>query len=101
MTDEPRGFERCFPEIESRAARMHRAPRCGARNRTGQPCRAPAIRDKKRCQMHGGKSTGPRTAEGLARSKRSKWVHGYYSAEAIAERKEARRVVAAIEKLTD
>jgi hypothetical protein len=51
--------------------------------------------------MHGGKSTGPRTVEGLARSKRSTWVHGYYSAEAVAERKEARRVVAAIEELID
>ena len=80
---------------------MHRAPRCGARNRAGEPCRAPAMRGKKRCQMHGGKSTGPRTADGLARSKRSTWVHGYYSAEAIAEREEARRVVTSIEKLIE
>jgi hypothetical protein len=100
MTDEPRGFESCFAEIENRAARLHRAPRCGARNRAGESCRAPAIRGKKRCQMHGGKSTGPRTADGLARSKRSTWVHGYYSAEAIAERREARRVTTAIAELT-
>ena len=31
--------------------------------------------------MHGGKSTGPRTAEGLARSRRARWVHGRYSEE--------------------
>jgi hypothetical protein len=49
--------------------------------------------------MHGGKSTGPKTTDGLARSKRSTWVHGYYSAEAIAERRDARRVAAAIEEL--
>jgi hypothetical protein len=49
--------------------------------------------------MNGGKSTGPWTAAGLARSKNSTWVHGRYSAGAIAERKEARRVVAAIEEL--
>jgi hypothetical protein len=46
-----------------RAARQP-APRCGARNRAGQPCRAPAMRSKKRCQMHDGESTGPRTADG-------------------------------------
>ncbi len=44
---------------------MHRidylkgAARCGAHSRrTGQPCRAPAIRDRKRCRMHGGKGSG-------------------------------------------
>src|SRR6185312_90995 len=42
------------------------APRCGAHTRQGCPCRGPAMRNG-RCRMHGGKSTGPRTAEGLAR----------------------------------
>lgn len=32
-----------------------------------------------------GASTGPRTAEGLARSRRARWKHGLYSAEARAE----------------
>jgi len=44
-----------------------------------------------RCRMHGGLSTGPRTAEGLARSRRSNWKHGHYSAEAKQVRREARR----------
>jgi len=43
------------------------APRCGARTRTDQPCRAPAVRGKQRCRMHGGRSTGPRTASGSER----------------------------------
>jgi hypothetical protein len=43
-----------------------------------------------RCRMHGGKSTGPRTAEGLERSRRARWKHGHYSAEAKAERARAR-----------
>lgn len=35
------------------------APRCGAHSRrTGEPCRAPAIRGKQRCRMHGGKGSG-------------------------------------------
>jgi len=38
------------------------APRCGAKARTtGCPCHAPAMPNG-RCRMHGGKSTGPRTA---------------------------------------
>ncbi|WP_273218248.1 HGGxSTG domain-containing protein [Hyphomicrobium zavarzinii] len=39
--------------------------RCGARTRTGRPCRAPAWPNG-RCRMHGGLSTGCRTAEGRA-----------------------------------
>src|ERR1039457_1256504 len=55
------------------------ALRCGARTRKGTPCGCPAVRGKKRCRMHGGLSTGPRTAAGLARSKRARWKHGRYS----------------------
>jgi hypothetical protein len=40
--------------------------------------------------MHGGKSTGPRTPEGLENSRRANRKHGHYSAEAKAERLEAR-----------
>ncbi|TMA35218.1 MAG: hypothetical protein E6J87_04400 [Deltaproteobacteria bacterium] len=40
---------------------------CGARTRMGRPCRAPCVPGRKRCKLHGGRSTGPRTAEGLAR----------------------------------
>ena len=61
------------------------APRCGARTRKGAPCGCPAVRGGKRCRMHGGLSTGPRTAAGLARSKRAHWKHGAFSAEARQE----------------
>ncbi len=49
------------------------AKRCGARARTrgGAPCRGPAMRND-RCRMHGGLSTGPRTVEGLERSRRAR-----------------------------
>ena len=43
-------------------------PRCGARTRAGGNCKAPALPDKERCRMHGGLSTGPKTAEGKART---------------------------------
>ena len=43
--------------------------RCGARRRTdGMPCEALSVPGKHRCLWHGGCSTGPRTAEGKARS---------------------------------
>jgi hypothetical protein len=42
-------------------------------------------------RMHGGKSTGPRTPEGLQRSRRSNWKHGHYSAEAKRVRRDARQ----------
>jgi hypothetical protein len=32
--------------------------------------------------MHGGRSTGPRTKAGLARSRHARWTHGGYSIEA-------------------
>jgi hypothetical protein len=34
-----------------------------------------------RCRMHGGKSTGPRSAEGLERMRRANTRHGLYSKE--------------------
>lgn len=53
----------------------HELPRCGARCRDGHPCQAPATRDAEtgcyvrngRCRLHGGLSTGPKTAEGRRR----------------------------------
>lgn len=60
-----------------------KAPRCGARTRSGGACRQPAMPNG-RCRMHGGKSTGPRTAEGLARARRARWKHGCYSGEVRA-----------------
>ncbi len=56
------------------------APRCGARTRSGCPCRAPAMRGRLRCRMHGGASTGPRTEVGLARLRAARTIHGRYAA---------------------
>ena len=70
----------------------NRAPRCGAKTRTRKKCQAPAMRNG-RCRMHGGKSTGPRTPEGLARSRRANWKHGLYSAQAKAERQSLRQLL--------
>ena len=76
-----------------------RAPRCGARSkRTGKPCRAAAMSNG-RCKVHGVKSTGPRTPEGLERIRRANWKHGYYSREAKAERSRVRAAILALRYL--
>jgi len=35
-----------------------KATKCGAKTRSGLPCKAPAKRTKKRCRMHGGTNHG-------------------------------------------
>lgn len=62
------------------------APRCGAKTRRKTPCKAPAMANG-RCRLHGGKSTGPRTPEGLERSRNANYKHGFYSEKMILERR--------------
>lgn len=66
------------------------APRCGAKTRHGTACCAPAMANG-RCRMHGGLSTGPRTAEGRERCRMANWKHGLYSQQAVAARRAKRR----------
>ena len=54
-------------------------PRCGAKNRSGEPCKAQALTSG-RCRLHGGLSTGARSKAGKERQKvaasacmRGKW----------------------------
>jgi len=41
---------------------------CGARTRRGLPCQRRRLMRGGRCACHGGRSTGPRTADGLQRA---------------------------------
>lgn len=41
---------------------------CGAKTRAGTPCRRRDLSSNGRCKLHGGLSTGPRTAAGRARA---------------------------------
>jgi hypothetical protein len=73
----------------------------GARSkRTGKPCQGAAMPNG-RCKLHGGKSTGPRTPEGLERSRRANWKHGHFSREAKAERSRVRKALLAVRYLRD
>jgi hypothetical protein len=73
-------------------------PRCGAKTRHGSPCQSPAMKNG-RCRMHGGPSTGAKTAEGIERIRAARWKHGRYSAASIAARREARQTIRAIRAL--
>ena len=103
MSNEPlarerKPIERMRPRLEA-LVRANAAPRCGARSkRTGKPCRAAAMPNG-RCKVHGGKSTGPRTPEGLERSRRANWKHGRFSREAKAERSRVRAAILALRYL--
>lgn len=95
MSNEPHA-----PCAVVRLAAARLAPRCNARSRRlGVMCRQPAMRNGK-CRMHGGPSTGPRTSAGLERSRKARWKHGHYSAEAKAALREARHLRRLIRALT-
>jgi hypothetical protein len=72
-----------------RVATMAAAPRCRAKTRSGTSCEALAIKGRRRCRLHGGLSTGPRTPEGRERIRQAGTITGFYSASAIAARREA------------
>lgn len=62
------------------------APRCGAKTRAEKPCQSPAMANG-RCRMHGGASTGPRTAEGLARIAKARTRTGMHTREWVRLRR--------------
>ncbi len=67
------------------------APRCGAKTRAGCACRQPAMKNG-RCRLHGGRSTGARTADGRRRAQTARLVHGRRTAAVIGLRSAAAAV---------
>ena len=66
--------------------------RCGAKTRQGTHCQNPAMRGKARCRNHGGKSTGAKTAEGLAKLETLHLKHGRFTKAAKAEAKRCAQI---------
>ena len=67
---------------------MHQSPRCGARTRSGSPCRSPAVKGRRRCRMHGGA-----TGSGAPAGNRNALKHGRYSREVLEFRHAMRELL--------
>ena len=52
--------------------------RCGAKTRSGAPCAKSPMEGKRRCRLHGGLSTGPKTPAGRAAISAANTKHGRY-----------------------
>jgi hypothetical protein len=75
---------------------LREAARCGAKTRSGKPCRSPAVTGKRRCRMHGGApgSGGPKGAHN------GNYKHGLYTAETVASRRWLRHQIREVRALT-
>ena len=68
--------------------RAHQAPRCAARSkRTGQPCRAPAVKGWRVCRMHGAGGGAPKG------KRNGRYRTGLFTAELIKARKQVHTLV--------
>jgi hypothetical protein len=73
---------------------MLMSPRCGARTRSGGPCRSPAVSGKKRCRMHGGAP-----GSGAPKQNQNALKHGLFTKGAIEERKQIQALLGESRKL--
>ena len=73
---------------------MHQSQRCGARTRSGMPCRSPAMANG-RCRMHGGKSPGAPIGNSNA------LTHGRYTADEITRRRGLSALLRAMRQLVE
>jgi hypothetical protein len=74
--------------------------RCTARStRTGLQCGRAALKASKtqKCQFHGGRGSGPKTAEGKARIAAARTTHGQQTKEALAAHSAASARLARLE----
>ena len=54
-------------------------PLSGIFEKNKKQCKSPAVTGKTKCRFHGGKSTGPKTPEGLQRIIDANTDHGLYT----------------------
>jgi transcriptional regulator with XRE-family HTH domain len=63
----PRRHENAFDRLMLLANEARLSGPCAARTRNGTECRRSPVPGKRRCKLHGGRSTGPTTEEGRRR----------------------------------
>ena len=73
---------------------MLASPRCGAKTRSGKPCRSPAVAGRRRCRMHGG-APGSGGQKGNQNARK----HGLYTKAMIDERRELQELVREAQEL--
>ena len=72
--------------------------RCQAKSkRTKLQCAAPALKGKRVCKTHGGRSTGPKSEAGRQRCAEAKTIHGRETREVRTERSLASARLAVLE----
>jgi hypothetical protein len=71
---------------------LSKAARCGAKTRRGTTCQCPGMANG-RCRLHGGLSTGPKTAEGIRRIQAAVTTHGRRTKAADAQNAEFRQMI--------
>ncbi len=73
---------------------MLASSRCGAKTRSGDACRSPAVNGKKRCRMHGGAA-----GSGAPKANRTAGKNGLFTCDAIAERRRIQALLGEARKL--
>jgi len=61
---------------------------CGAKTRSGAPCRSHPVTGRQRCRMHGGAA-----GSGAPHGNQNALKHGYYTREAVMLRLQARQTL--------
>ena len=77
--------------------------RCLAKTRRGTPCQRPAFKHNGKCGLHGGLSTGAKTAAGLKKISDVNLKHGKYTKNKLKAQRYAaevgRRILAELNRL--
>jgi glucans biosynthesis protein len=94
MTDDP--MHQCTEVQSAEPHALHQARRCGAKTRSGRPCRSPAVHGRPRCRMHGC-APGAGGPEG---ERNGNYRHGRHTKESLAKKQEFRNLVREVRNLT-